>query len=43
MAEVAIAQQMDIEAQLPILKRTLTDCATQAKELEGYIKALQDR
>jgi phage shock protein A len=43
LAEVAIAQQMDIEAQLPILERTLTDGATQAKELEVYITALQGK
>jgi len=41
LAEVAIATQFDIEAQIPILKTTITDCENQEKELEGYISALQ--
>lgn len=41
LAEVAIAKQMDIEAQLPILKRTLEDAAAETVELEGFVAALQ--
>ena len=41
LAEVGIAEQMDIEARLPILENTIADCAAQEKELEGFIAALQ--
>ena len=41
LAEVAISKQMDIEAQLPILKQTLQDAQTHEKEMEGFIAALQ--
>ena len=41
LAEAGIAEQMDIEARLPILENTIADCATQEKELEGFIAALQ--
>ncbi len=41
LAEAAIAQQMDIEAQIPILESTILECSAQEKELEGYINALQ--
>lgn len=41
LAEAAISKQMDIEAQLPVLKRTLEDALGQSKELEGFIAALQ--
>lgn len=41
LAEAAISKQMDIEAQLPVMKKTLEDAAAQIKELEGYIAALQ--
>jgi len=41
LAEAAISKQMDIEAQLPVLKRTLEDALKQSKELEGFIAALQ--
>lgn len=41
LAEAAIAQQLDIEAQIPILENTITDATNQEKELEGYIFALQ--
>lgn len=40
LAEVAVAAQLDIEAQIPVLESTVSDCATQEKELEGYIEAL---
>ncbi len=41
LAEVAVSQQLDIEAQIPILEATISDSLTQNKELEGYINALQ--
>ena len=41
LAEAGIAEQMDIEARLPILENTIADCAAQEKELEGFITALQ--
>ncbi len=41
LAEAGIAEQMDIEARLPILENTIADCAQQEKELEGFIAALQ--
>ncbi|OFQ12120.1 hypothetical protein HMPREF2952_03145 [Neisseria sp. HMSC068C12] len=40
-AEAGIAEQMDIEARLPVLENTIADCAAQEKELEGFIAALQ--
>lgn len=41
LAEVGVAQQMDIEAQIPVLETAITDAAEQSIELEGYIKALK--
>ena len=41
LAEAGIAEQMDIEARLPVLENTIADCAAQEKELEGFIVALQ--
>ncbi|KPN71677.1 PspA/IM30 family protein [Neisseria sp. 83E34] len=41
LAEAGIAEQMDIEARLPVLENTIADCATQEKELESFIAALQ--
>ncbi len=43
LAEAAIAAQLDIEAQIPVLEATIADCAAREKELEGYISALQAR
>jgi len=43
LAETAIAQQMDIEAQVPVLETSITDAAEQEAELEGYIKALKGK
>lgn len=40
LAEAAIAQQLDIEAQIPVLEATIKECGDQEKELEGYINAL---
>jgi len=41
LAEAAISKQMDIEAQLPVLKSTLAEAQAQVKEMEGFIAALQ--
>lgn len=38
LAEVAVAQQLDIEAQIPILTQTITE--NTEKELSGYVTAL---
>ncbi|MCP4873987.1 MAG: PspA/IM30 family protein [Gammaproteobacteria bacterium] len=43
LAEAAIAAQLDIEAQMPVLESTVSECGDQEKELEGYISALQAR
>ena len=41
LASAAVSQQLDIEAQIPVLESTIADCSGQEKELEGYINALQ--
>ncbi|MCP3940474.1 MAG: PspA/IM30 family protein [Desulfobacteraceae bacterium] len=41
LAEAAIARQLDIESQIPILETTINDCSHQEKELENYVNALQ--
>lgn len=41
LASVAIARQLDIEAQIPVLESTIADCQNRERELEGYIAALQ--
>lgn len=41
LAEAAISSQLDIEAQIPVLERTISDCGAKEKELEGFISALQ--
>jgi phage shock protein A len=41
LAEAAISKQIDIEAQLPVLKRSLNDDSKKIEELESYISALQ--
>ena len=43
LAEVAISQQLDIEAQIPILETQIADLSTEEKELESYIAALQGK
>lgn len=43
LAEAAISQQLDIEAQMPILETQITDLGSQEKELEGFISALQGK
>lgn len=41
LAEAGIAEQMDIEARIPVLEASIADCANKEKELEGFIQALQ--
>lgn len=43
LAEAAIARQMDLEAQVPVLEAALAEAGSEAKEIEGYIAALQAR
>lgn len=41
LAEAGIAEQMDIEARIPVLEATISDGAAREKELEGFVQALQ--
>lgn len=41
MAQVGIAEQIDIEARIPVLENAIADCTDKEKELEGFIVALQ--
>ena len=41
LAEAAIAQPLDLEAQMPVLESTISDCRARETELEGFIEALQ--
>ena len=43
LAEVAIARQLDIEAQIPVIEHTISECSEHEKELEAYITALQSK
>jgi len=43
LAEAAIAKQMDIEAQLPVLEKAIADADAEIKELNAYISALQGK
>jgi phage shock protein A len=43
LAEAAIARQLDLEAQLPVLEQVLSGAGSEAKEIEGYISALAAR
>lgn len=40
LARAAVARQLDIEAQIPVLETTLADLARQESELTGYVAAL---
>ncbi len=40
LARAAVARQLDIEAQIPVLETTLADFARQENELTGYVAAL---
>lgn len=43
LAEAVIVRQLDLEAQMPVLERALSDAGAEVKELEGYIAALAAR
>lgn len=43
LAEAAIARQLDLEAQIPVLEGAINDAAVEEKELEGFVSALQAR
>lgn len=43
LAEAAVSQLLDIEAQIPVLEATIGDTKQAETELEGYITALQGR
>lgn len=43
LAEAAIARQMDLEAQIPVLESAIKDASAEEMELESYIAALQGR
>ncbi len=43
LAKPAIARQIDIEAQLPVLESSLSELAQQDKELSGFIDALMGK
>lgn len=40
LAKAAVGRQLDIEAQIPVLEETITECGEKEKELEGYVSAL---
>lgn len=41
LAEAGIAEQMDIEARIPVLENLVLECAAREKELDSYVQALQ--
>lgn len=41
LAAIAISNQLDIEAQIPVLEQTIVACGEDEKQLEGYLIALQ--
>lgn len=41
LAEAAASQQIDLEAQIPVIERHLAECGDREAELEGLIGALQ--
>lgn len=43
LAEAAIAQQLDIEAQIPVLEQSIIVANEKIKELDSYISALQGK
>lgn len=43
LAESAVSRLLDIEAQIPILERTITQAKEQEFDLEGFVTALQAR
>ncbi|MCB1844105.1 MAG: PspA/IM30 family protein [Halioglobus sp.] len=43
LGEAAVSTQLDIEAQLPLIEKTIADCAEREGELQHYVLALQAR
>lgn len=43
LAETAVSQMVDIEAQIPVLERTVAEAKEREQELESYIAALKGR
>jgi len=43
LAEAAIARQLDLEVQVPVLEAAVADAAREEQELEGYVEALHAR
>ena len=43
LARTAVARQIDIEAQLPVLEASLTERVQKEKELSGYVDALMSK
>lgn len=43
LAETAIARQLDMEAQIPVIEQSIQDFAEREKQLEVYLKALHGR
>ncbi len=41
LAKAAIARQLDIEAQIPVLEQAIANTASEEKEMEGYLTALR--
>jgi len=41
LAEAAIAQQLDLEAQIPVLESAIAEAGERKRELEGFVTALQ--
>lgn len=41
LAEAAASQQIDLEAQIPVIEKHLSDCGEREAELEGLVNALQ--
>jgi phage shock protein A len=43
LAEAAVALQLDIEAQIPVIEHAMFEIGEREKELDGYLRALQGR
>lgn len=43
LAEAAIARQLDLESQIPVLETAVSEASREEKELEGYVDALLAR
>ncbi len=43
LAEAAISQQLDMEAQIPVLEAQISELSSEEKELEGFVAALKGK